>query len=212
VDPRSRSRPALRHRRVCRRPGRAPARLAGARRRDHPAWTARPNAGHEALVALERAGKLRAIITQNIDGLHQRAGSSPAKVIEIHGTIFEVECLSCADRMSMRAALDRVAAGEPDPACRRCGGILKSATISFGQRMNMETLAAAVEATMECDVFIAVGTSLTVHPVAGLPDVAREHGARVVIVNDAATPYDPLADAVLRDPISAVLPALAETG
>jgi len=183
-------------------------RRAWLERRDHPAWTATPNAGHRALVALERAGKLRAIITQNIDGLHQRAGSSPAKVIEIHGTIFEVECLSCADRMSMRAALDRVAAGEPDPACRRCGGILKSATISFGQALDPRVLQDAVAASAGCDLFVAIGTSLTVYPVAELVNVAHRAGARIVIVNAEPTPKDPLADLVIRDPIATAVPAL----
>jgi NAD-dependent deacetylase len=189
-------------------------RLAWQRRRDHPAWTAAPNAGHRALVDLELAGRLRAIVTQNIDGLHQRAGSSPERVIEIHGTMFEVECLDCRARTGMREALDRVAAGDPDPACRDCGGILKSATISFGQALNGAVLRAAVDAADGCDLLLAVGTSLTVSPAAGLVQVAAGGGARVVIVNASPTPYDELADAVLREPIGAVLPALvrAATG
>jgi NAD-dependent deacetylase len=174
----------------------------------HPAWSATPNAAHRALVDLERADRLTAIITQNIDGLHQRAGSDPALVIELHGTLFETECLSCGDHGPMRATLDRVALGEADPACAACGGILKSATISFGQSMNMETLEKAAEAAMFCKSFVAIGTSLTVHPAAGLVEVAHNHGARVVIVNDAETPYDPLAAHVIRAPISEVLPVL----
>jgi NAD-dependent deacetylase len=177
-------------------------------RRDHIAWHAEPNDGHKALVALERAGRLRAIVTQNIDGLHQRAGSSPERVIEIHGTIFGVECLSCNERTSMRAALDRVDAGEPDPACLSCGGILKSATISFGQALDPFTLHAAAMAAKECDLLLAVGTSLTVHPAAGLVEVAQRYGARIVIVNAQPTPYDPIADAVVREPIGVALPAL----
>ena len=177
----------------------------------HPAWDARPNAAHAALVRLERAGRLTAIITQNIDGLHQRAGSDPAKVIELHGTIAETECLGCGDRGPMRSTLDRVERGEPDPPCHACGGILKSATISFGQPMNMTTLEAAAEAAMFCRTFATVGTSLTVHPAAGLVDGARKHGARVVILNDTETPYDHLADRVVRDPIGTVLPTLAGT-
>jgi NAD-dependent deacetylase len=177
-------------------------------RRDHIAWHAEPNEGHRALVELERAGRLRAIVTQNIDGLHQKAGSSPDRVIEIHGTIFEVECLSCEARTSMRSALDRVEAGEPDPACLSCGGILKSATISFGQSMNPFTLHAAAMAAKECDLFLAVGTSLTVQPAAGLVEVAQRHGARIVIVNADRTPYDPIADAIVREPIGVALPAL----
>ncbi|HYN92576.1 MAG TPA: Sir2 family NAD-dependent protein deacetylase [Pilimelia sp.] len=184
-------------------------RRAWAGRRDHPAWTASPNAGHRALVALEAAGRLRAIVTQNIDGLHQRAGNSADMVIEIHGTLFEVECLGCGDRTPMTDALARVAAGDPDPACRRCGGILKAATISFGQSLDRATLRRAVVAAREADLLLAVGTSLTVQPAASLVEQAAAAGARVVIVNAAPTPYDGLADAVLREPIGEVLPALA---
>jgi NAD-dependent deacetylase len=178
----------------------------------NPAWAATPNAAHLALVELERAGRLTTIITQNIDGLHQRAGSDPAKVIELHGTLFETECLSCGVRGPMRATLDRVEAGEADPACQDCGGTLKSATISFGQSMNMATLEAATEAAMFCRTFVTIGTSLTVHPAAGLVVVARQHGARVVILNAAETPFDEVADRVVREPIGTVLPELAGAG
>jgi NAD-dependent deacetylase len=181
-------------------------------RREHAAWSAEPNAGHRALAELERAGRLLAIVTQNIDGLHQRAGSSPARVIEIHGTLFEVECLSCGDRTAMTEALERVAAGEDDPPCLRCGGILKAATISFGQALDTATLRRAAAAAMAADVLLAVGTSLTVQPAAGLVEYAASAGARVVIINAAPTPYDDLADAVVRAPIGEVLPALAAAG
>jgi NAD-dependent deacetylase len=177
-------------------------------RRDHPAWSASPNPGHAALVDLEKTGRLHAIVTQNIDGLHQRAGSDPDRVIEIHGTIHQVECLDCQDRTSMDEALDRVAAGEPDPACRHCGGVLKSATISFGQALDPGTLRRAVAAAQAADLFLAVGSSLSVHPAAGLVELAARAGAPVVIVNASPTPYDPIADAVLREPIGVVLPAL----
>jgi len=178
-------------------------------RRRHAAWTARPNPGHVALVSLERAGRLAAIVTQNIDGLHQRAGSDPDRVIEVHGTIHEVECLSCGDRTSMRAALDRVEAGEDDPPCILCGGVLKSATISFGQALDRRTLQRAVTTVAESDLLLTIGTSLQVHPVAGLVDLALGSGARVVIINGQPTPYDDEAHAVLREPIGTVLPALA---
>ena len=178
------------------------------RRRDHPAWDAEPNAAHAALVALEKRGQLEAIITQNIDGLHQKAGSDPAKVIEIHGTIFGVDCMTCRARTTMREALDRVAAGEPDPACLDCGGILKSATISFGQNLDSEVLHASVAAAQACDLLVTIGTSLTVHPAAGLVDVALRAGARVVICNAEPTPYDAVAHAVVRDPIGEVLPSV----
>jgi NAD-dependent deacetylase len=184
-------------------------RSAWRNRRAHAAWTAEPNAGHAALVEIERAGRLHAIVTQNIDGLHQKAGSSPDRVIEIHGTLFEVVCLSCGDRTPMAEALDRVGAGEEDPACLICGGILKAATISFGQSLDPATLGRATAAALAADVLLAVGTSLTVQPAAGLIEYAARAGARVVIVNAAPTPYDPIADAVLRRPIGEVLPALA---
>ncbi|WP_448628045.1 SIR2 family NAD-dependent protein deacylase [Geodermatophilus sp. URMC 64] len=183
-------------------------RRAWQERRRHPAWTAEPNAAHAALVDLERQGRLRSLVTQNIDGLHQKAGSSPARVIEVHGTVHEVACLSCGDRTTMRSALDRVDAGEPDPACLVCGGILKSATISFGQALDPDVIDAAVAAAADCDVFLAVGTSLTVHPAAGLTDVAARYGARVVVVNAQPTPYDDLADLVVREPIGTALPRL----
>ncbi|HTJ39646.1 MAG TPA: Sir2 family NAD-dependent protein deacetylase [Dactylosporangium sp.] len=177
----------------------------------HPAWSATPNAAHRALAELAGAGLVTAVVTQNIDGLHQRAGLDAARVIELHGTIHETECLQCGARGPMRETLERVEAGEADPDCRGCGGILKSATISFGQQMNMATLTAAAEAALECRTFVAVGTSLTVHPAAGLVGVAAKHGARIVIINDAETPYDAIADEVIREPIGNVLPALVPT-
>lgn len=177
-------------------------------RRDHPAWDARPNEAHRALVRLDRTGRLVAVVTQNIDGLHQRAGHDPSRVVEVHGTLYEVECLSCDDRTTMRSALDRVAAGEPDPACLRCGGILKAATISFGQHLDHATLQRAFDSAQGSDLLLAVGTSLQVYPVAGLVEVARHVHARVVIVNGEPTPYDRVADAVIREPIGEVLPAL----
>ena len=179
-------------------------------RRDHPAWTAEPNQAHRALVALERSGRLRALVTQNIDELHQRAGSSPELVIELHGTVWQAECLSCGDRLPMATVIARVDAGEEDPACRVCGGIVKSATISFGQSLDPAVLRAAVRAAQDCDLFLAVGTSLAVYPAAGLCDLAQARGARLVIVNAQATPYDGQADALLREPIGSVLPALVD--
>jgi NAD-dependent deacetylase len=183
-------------------------RAAWQNRRNHAAWTAQPNAGHRALVELERLGRVRAIVTQNIDELHQRAGSSPELVIEIHGTVFQVECLQCGGRSPMAEALERVDAGDPDPRCLTCGGLQKSATISFGQPLRTDVLQAAVDAAASCDVFLAVGTSLRVQPAAGLCDLARAAGARLVIVNAEPTPYDEDADAVLRGPIGELLPQL----
>jgi NAD-dependent deacetylase len=177
-------------------------------RRDLQATAVQPNAGHRAVADLERQGRLLALVTQNVDGLHQAAGSSPERVLEVHGTVHAVECLSCHERTTMRSALDRVDAGEPDPACLRCGGILKSATVSFGQELDEGVLEAAAEAAADCDVFLAVGTSLQVWPVAGLTEIAAAHGARIVIVNAEPTPFDDLADLVVREPIGTALPRL----
>jgi NAD-dependent deacetylase len=177
-------------------------------RRDMGHLDVHPNAGHRALADLERQGRLLALITQNVDGLHQAAGSTPQRVLEVHGTVHEVECLSCSDRTTMRDALDRVDAGEADPACLRCGGILKSATVSFGQELDERVLAAAAEAAADCDVFLAVGTSLQVWPVAGLTEIAAAQGARILIVNAEPTPFDDLADLVVREPIGTALPRL----
>src|SRR5687768_3788140 len=173
-----------------------------------PAWTAQPNAGHRALVALERRGTLDLLVTQNVDGLHQRAGSSPERVVEIHGTMREVTCMACGQRAPMERALARVRAGEEDPPCRTCGGILKSATISFGQGLVQRDLARAQEAARRCDLMLAVGTKLSVYPVAGIVPVAKQAGARVVIVNADETEMDAIADAVLRGSIGQVLPQI----
>jgi NAD-dependent deacetylase len=179
-------------------------------RLESPAWTAEPNAGHRALVTLERRGKLDTLITQNIDGLHLAAGSSPARVVEIHGTMREVVCLDCGERAPMERALARVRAGEEDPPCRSCGGILKSATISFGQGLVPEDLRRAERAAARCDLMLAVGTKLSVFPIAGVVPVAKRAGARVVIVNAEPTEMDELADAVLRGSISQLLPPIVE--
>ncbi|HYU78633.1 MAG TPA: Sir2 family NAD-dependent protein deacetylase [Vicinamibacterales bacterium] len=177
-------------------------------RLEHPAWHAEPNAGHCAIAALERRGRLHALITQNIDGLHQRAGNSPAKVIEVHGTMREAMCMRCDWRGPMEAVLDRVRAGESDPPCTCCGGILKSATISFGQALIPDIIDRAMRAAEESDLLLAVGTSLQVYPVATAVPLAKSTGARVVIVNAETTPFDDIADAVLRQPIAEVLPCL----
>ena len=177
-------------------------------RMDHVAWTAKPNAGHLALVGLEKRGKLHALITQNIDELHQAAGNSPEKVIEVHGTMRKVVCMGCGMTAPMQKALDRVRAGEEDPPCRDCGGILKSATISFGQALVPEVIDAAMRSAQEADLFLSVGTSLQVYPIAGVVPLAREAGAKIVILNGEPTPFDDIADAVFRDPISTILPKL----
>jgi len=183
-------------------------RLAWQSRLSHPAWKAAPNAGHRALAELERRGQLHTLITQNIDGLHQRAGNSADKVIEVHGTVHEVVCMSCGWRGPMQAVLERVRAGEDDPAWQGCGGILKSATVSFGQPLVPEVIARAMRAARQADLLVAIGTSLQVYPIASAVPDAKAAGARVVIVNAEPTAFDDIADAVLAGPIGAILPAL----
>lgn len=173
---------------------------------DNPMFSAGPNDGHRAVVTLERRGILHTLITQNVDGLHQAAGSDPALVVEVHGTAHEVTCLSCAERAPMERALARVRAGEEDPACRTCGGILKSATISFGQNLVEADLERAFLAATECDLLIAIGSTLGVYPIADTVPTALRAGARLVIVNAEATPFDSVADVVVRGSISEVLP------
>jgi NAD-dependent deacetylase len=182
--------------------------LAWQNRMSSPAWMARPNPGHLALVHLEQRQKLHALITQNIDELHQQAGNSPDKVIEVHGSMRRFMCWGCGMRGPMQLVLDRVRAGEEDPACRDCGGILKSDTISFGQQLVPEVIDRAMQVAAQADLFIAVGTTLQVYPVAGAVDVARSAGAKLVIVNAQPTPFDDVADAVFPASISEVLPAV----
>jgi len=183
-------------------------RLSWQSRLDHTAWSAKPNAGHHALVALERRGKLHALITQNIDELHQLAGNSAERVIEVHGTMRKAVCMSCGWRGPMQETLERVRAGEEDPPCKLCGGILKSATISFGQALVPEVIDRALRVAAEADVFLSVGTSLQVYPVAGAVPMAKSAGARVVILNAQQTPFDDIADSVLQGSISEVLPQI----
>lgn len=185
-------------------------RISWQQRLHSPAWGARPNAGHRALVELERQGRLVAVVTQNIDELHQRAGTDPSLVIEVHGTMHRVMCWDCGDEAPMERALGRVRMGEEDPHCRLCGGILKSATISFGQSLDPGTIVRAETAALSCDLLLAVGSTLGVHPAAGLVPLAHRAGAEIVIVNAQETPYDHIAAAVVRDPISDVLPSLVE--
>ena len=186
-----------------------------------PIWEAKPNAGHLALVELEHSGRLDTLVTQNIDGLHQAAGTDPDRVIEIHGTTLEVVCMRCGDRQPAEPVHDRVRAGEDDPACLApastpvrahaatgsalCGGILKPATISFGQSLVARDLARAEVAAERCDLLLAVGSTLGVYPAAGLVPIAKRCGAAVVIVNGGPTELDPLADVVVLGSLSEVL-------
>lgn len=177
-------------------------------RLDSPAWTAEPNDGHRAVAELERRGKLLAVVTQNIDELHQQAGNDPERVIEVHGTMRWTRCWSCGDRRPMVEALDRVRAGEADPPCRACGGILKGDTISFGQPLVEEVIDRAFRVSSQCDVMLAVGSTLSVYPAANCVPIAARAGAQVAIVNADPTEMDTVADAVLRGPIGTILPRL----
>lgn len=178
-------------------------------RAENPAWQAEPNAAHHAFADLEGAGRLRAVLTQNIDELHQRAGLDADRVLELHGTMFRTVCLDCGATGDMSEALRRVSSGEEDPTCRACGGMLKSATVSFGQALDPDVIRQAERATVDCEVFLAAGTSLTVHPAAGFAQLAARAGAELVICNAEPTPYDEMAAAVLREPLVDVLPELA---
>ena len=190
-------------------------RTAWRNRLGSPVWNACPTAGHDALVELERQGRLSFVITQNTDGLHQRAGQDPSRVLELHGTAHYTDCWSCGNRTATAAVLERVRAGEDDPHCtvrvageHACGGVLKSATISFGQSLDPDTLDRAARAASNAEVLLAIGTTLEVHPAAGLVPLARRSGAAIVIVNGSPTALDSLADIVIRGSISAVLPRL----
>ena len=176
----------------------------------HPAWSAEPNPGHLALARLAASDIDTTVITQNIDGLHQRAGLQDDQVIELHGTIYFVVCVGCGNRSAMSDTLERVQAGEVDPACSECGDILKSATVMFGQTLNTAVLSRAAAAAQAADVFLAIGSTLTVEPAASLCAVAIRAGAPLVIVNRDPTPYDQLATAVIREPISTAVPAIVD--
>lgn len=182
--------------------------LAWQTRLHSPAWEAQPNAAHRALFDLETRGQLLAIVTQNIDELHQKAGHDPYRVIEVHGTMHWARCWGCDDRRPMPELLDRVRAGEPDPSCRICGGVVKSDTISFGQSLVPHVIEAAMVAAHRCDLLIAAGSSLSVFPAANVVPRARSTGAKVIIVNGEPTKMDRFADALLVGPLAEILPAL----
>ncbi|MFE2831714.1 NAD-dependent deacetylase [Streptomyces mirabilis] len=177
-------------------------------RRETGALRAEPNAAHRAVAELERAGVPVRVLTQNVDGLHQLAGMPARKVLELHGTARTVVCTRCHAKTPMEDTLARVDTGEDDPACLTCGGILKPATVMFGERLDPVVLGQAAAIAKACQVFIAVGSSLQVQPAAGLAGVAADHGARLIIVNAEPTPYDEIADEVVREPIGTALPQL----
>lgn len=186
--------------------------LAWQRRLHSPAWAAKPNIGHESIVELDRRGVLVSVITQNIDGLHQLSGIEPSRVIEVHGTIHFSVCWTCGDRRPMPDVLERVRAGERDPSCETCSGILKSDTISFGQALVEEVIDRAMHDAEHCDLLLAVGSTLSVFPAANVVPRARSCGAKVVIVNGQPTGMDRYADAVVLGAIGEVLPVLVGLG
>jgi len=171
---------------------------------------ARPNRAHLALAALERAGRLACLITQNIDGLHQEAGNSPGLVIELHGTNRQALCLGCQRRWPIEDIQARLDAGDLSPSCENCGGLIKPATISFGQSMPVEALRRAYECATSCDLFLMVGSSLQVEPAASLPRAAHGAGSRLIFVNRTETPWDHIADLIFRENAGEVLSAMVE--
>lgn len=183
-------------------------RLSWQSRLAHPAWTAEPNAGHRALATFERSGRLHALVTQNIDGLHQRAGNNDEIVVEVHGTLHRAVCLQCQARLPMPLVLERVRAGEEDPPCEHCGGILKSDTISFGQPLVPHVIERAIRAASQADCLIAIGSSLQVYPIAAVVPAAKSTGASLIILNAQPTPFDDIADVRLSGSISQELPQL----
>jgi NAD-dependent deacetylase len=171
---------------------------------------ARPTAGHRAIARLVDAGKVTAVVTQNIDGLHQVSGVPDDRIVELHGNGTYAACLACGDRYELddiRPAFE--ATGEP-PACMRCGCMVKSATISFGQAMPESEMARARMATLACDLFLAIGSSLVVYPAAGFPLLARDAGARLIIINREPTELDAAADVVLRGEIGSIMAPLEQ--
>lgn len=167
-----------------------------------------PNPGHAALLPLQERGVLHTLITQNVDELHQMSGIDADRVVEIHGTTRKAGCLSCDYLTEMETILERVRAGEEDPDCPNCGGIIKSATISFGQQLVAADLQRAQEAADAADLLLAIGSSLQVNPIASVVPRAVRNGAALIIVNAEPTPFDGIADAVIGGSISEVLPNL----
>jgi len=168
---------------------------------------AAPNQGHRALAELERRGLLKALVTQNVDGLHQDAGSE--NVLELHGNTRRIRCLDCTRRYGLETLEDRLE-GEMPPSCPDCGGLLKPDVVLFGESLPEETLQEAVRQSRSCDCFLAMGSSLLVQPAASLPARAKQAGAGLIIVNKEETPLDAMADTVIRDSASSALAGVLE--
>lgn len=169
-----------------------------------------PNQAHLALKHLEDSGRLSAIVTQNIDRLHHRAGNSPEKIIEIHGTAFLVSCLSCGETYDRDEIEERIKKGERLPVCDRCSGILKPATISFGQSMPEDKMAESIIHALNCDLCIVLGSSLIVYPAASIPEQAVDSGAPLIIINRDKTPLDHKADVLIHDSLSKIMYKMVE--
>ena len=172
--------------------------------------SAKPNAAHRAVVRLEEMGRLSAVITQNVDGLHQIAGNSPERVIELHGTSRFVACMSCGDRHPRETFQELVSSEGEAPPCGKCGGLMKPATVSFGQMLPQEALDRAAHETEHCDLFLVIGSSLVVYPAAGFPLLAAQKGVPLAIINHQETPHDPYATAVVRESAGEVLPPIVK--
>jgi NAD-dependent deacetylase len=173
-------------------------------------WVGRaPNAGHHAVARLVAQGRAASVITQNVDNLHQASGVPPEKVIELHGNASYAACLECEERHELEDLKALYEATGDLPSCRACGGLVKTAVISFGQAMPPEPMARAEAETLACDLFLVLGSSLVVYPAAGFPILAKRHGARLAIVNREPTDLDPYADLVLHDEIGPVMTAAA---
>ena len=166
---------------------------------------AEPNKGHLAVAKLVQIGKVSSVITQNIDGLHQRAGVPEEKVIELHGNTTYAKCLDCGRRYELRPIREAFKRDETLPVCDHCNGIIKTATISFGQAMPQDAMRAAQQETLSCELFLAMGSSLVVFPAAGFPELAKRNGARLVIINRDPTGMDSIADLVIHQGIGPVL-------
>lgn len=175
------------------------------RRLEHPAWGAEPNAAHRALAALEAAGRLELLVTQNIDGLHQIAGSK--HVVELHGHLRTASCLECGHQTTLDEVWPLAEQGQV-ARCETCGGLMKPDVILFGEPLPYDALRAAQEAALFCDVLISIGTSLEVEPASDLPHLARRSGSRVIIINRQPTIADKIADVTIHDDVATVLPAI----
>lgn len=184
--------------------------IAWQNRARNMAWAAEPNIGHRSLVQLQQRGVLRAVATQNVDGLHQKAGNQPELVHELHGTMHVAVCWECKDSHPMRAAVERVLAGDVDPKCLLCGGIIKSDTILFEESLKQDVIEAALAAADDCDVLLVVGSSLRVYPAANIVPRAKANGAQVIIVNGQPTDMDRYADIVINADIGTVLPLITQ--